>query len=90
MSRPTEVLVNVEDLELVTRNQPTVIDTASPEPWASAWNRLVAAIPPPEWEPTDEQVEAWLLGMGWTDAQHNIGAAKHNLKKVYAAGLRLP
>lgn len=94
MSRPTEVLVSVEDLELVTRGQPTVIDTASPEPWASAWNRLVAAIPPTEWEPSEEQIKVWLTlfykGTGGYESGEWRDDAMDELKSLHDAGFTMP
>lgn len=49
--------------------------------------RIAAAIPAPPWEPSDEQVEAAMLGFSQGVSRWYVISL---LKRLHATGLRLP
>lgn len=100
MSRPTEVLVKVEDLEAIAAwrnsspqyrafcNDP---GNGSDGPAGKAIDRIITLIPEPEWEPSEEQIEAFAKAMGYDlNRSQQRGVVAGWLKTLNDAGLVLP
>lgn len=51
-------------------------------------DEIEAAIPPPPWEPSDEQIKAYCEAWSWS-ARNRLHAID-GLRKLHAAGLVLP
>jgi len=85
-----KVLVDVEDVRALTgwRDRRLL-----PARYRDALDRLVAALPAPEWEPSEDEVDAW-FSIIFPDALKDEfgyrGAVVRKLKRAHAAGLLSP
>lgn len=94
MADNDEVTITVQrkDLQLLLHAYDTYgAGIGSGTPAGKAAARIEAAIPPPPWEPSTEQVDAFLKGNGYGTAGDVPRLwATDSLKRLHAAGLRLP